>query len=323
MAAVFRGWFMMQGWRTEGRDPKGEEAGENDIIRIQCELNHMKTQASIILFSVVILALLFAGCTTQPQTTPTPSSTTQIPTTIPPIPPITGTWMLISGLAGQGSMTVLPGTTITATFSDGETVSGSAGCNNYVAMYQVEKTNLKVGKPATSKMMCNSPAGIMDQETIYLSNLQGAARYAISGDMLTISDVAGKTLLTYQRAGATGAPMPIANITWNLEMYRSSSGSNIPVIQTTNVTALFGSDRSITGSAGCNSYTGTYTTSGSNGISVGPLATTRMYCGDPGVMDQETAYLALLQTVVSYEVTEDGMLNLMNSTGTPVLVYSS
>ena len=117
--------------------------------------------------------------------------------------------------------------------------------------------------------------------------------------------------------------MPIANITWNLEMYRSGSGSNIPVIQTTNVTALFGSDGSMTGSAGCNSYTGTYTTSGSNGISVGPVATTRMYCGDPGVMDQETAYLTLLQTVSSYEVTEDGMLNLMNSTGTPVLVFSS
>jgi len=283
----------------------------------------MKVQGSIILICGVILALLVAGCTTQPQTTPTPSPTTQIPTTIPPIPPITGTWMLVSGLAGQGTMSVLPGTTITATFSDGETVSGSAGCNNYVAMYQVEKTNLKVGKPATSKMMCNSPAGIMDQETIYLSNLQGAARYAISGDMLTIYDVAGKALLTYQRTAVPVPPMPLVNITWNLDLYRQSSGSNVPVIQTTNVTALFGSDGSISGSAGCNSYTGSYTTSGSNGISIGPLATTRMYCGDPGVMDQETAYLALLSTVSSYEVTEDGMLNLMNSTGTPVLVFSS
>lgn len=117
--------------------------------------------------------------------------------------------------------------------------------------------------------------------------------------------------------------MPIANITWKLEMYRSSSGSNVPVIQTTNVTALFGAAGNISGSAGCNSYTGAYTTSGTNGIAVGPLATTRMFCGDAGVMDQETAYLTLLQTVVSYEVTEDGMLNLMNSTGTPVLVYSS
>lgn len=308
---------------TEGIDPKGEEAGENDIIRRKSVLNHMKTQASIILICGVIIALLFAGCTTQPQTEPMPSATTPVPTTLPLIPPITGTWTLISGLAGQGTTSVLPGTTITATFSDGETVSGSAGCNNYVAMYQVEKTNLKVGKPAKSTTTCGSPAGIMDQETIYLSNLQGAAGYAINGDQLTIVDVSGKTLLTYQKAATTGVPMPLANITWHLEMYRSSSGSNVPVIPTTNVTALFGSDGSMAGSAGCNSYTGTYTTSGPNGISVGPLATTRMFCGDPGVMDQETAYLTLLRTVMSYEVTEDGMLNLMNSAGTPVLVYSS
>jgi len=282
----------------------------------------MRAFATTILICGVILSVLIAGCTTQPQTAQ-PTTTTPVSTTMPPVPPITGTWTLISGLAGAGTTSVLPGTTITASFSDGGTVSGSAGCNNYVAMYQVNKNNLKVGKPATSKTSCGSPAGIMDQEAIYLSNLQGAASYTISGDMLTISDQAGKTLLTYKRAGATGATMPIVNITWNLDMYRGSSGSDTPVITTTNVTALFGADGIISGSAGCNSYTGSYTPSGPNGISIGPLATTRMFCGDPGVMDQETAYLTLLRTVSSYKVTEDGKLNLMNSAGTPVLVYSS
>ena len=51
------------------------------------------------------------------------------------------------------------------------------------------RTNLKIGKPATTLTMCGSPAGIMDQETIYLSNLQGAASDAISGETLTISDI--------------------------------------------------------------------------------------------------------------------------------------
>jgi hypothetical protein len=39
-------------------------------------------------------------------------------------------------------------------------------------------------------------------------------------------------------------------------------------------------------------------------------------------MDQETAYLALLQAVTSYEVTGDGTLQLRTAAG-PVLVYSS
>ena len=63
-------------------------------------------------------------------------------------------------------------------------------------------------------------------------------------------------------------------------------------------------------------------TVGKTGSLIGPLATTLMYCGDPGVMDQETAYLANLQAAASYEMTADGKLQLMDANGTPVLVYS-
>jgi heat shock protein HslJ len=151
----------------------------------------------------------------------------------------------------------------------------------------------------------------------------GSHQHAINGDVLTLYDLTGKTLLTYQKAGTTVTPVPIAGITWKLDLYRQSSGSDMPVIQDTEVTALFGPVGNLTGSAGCNSYTGIFTTSGSNGISIGPLATTLMYCGEPGVMDQETAYLTLLRTASSYVVTADGMLNIKNSAGTQVLVYSS
>jgi len=45
--------------------------------------------------------------------------------------------------------------------------------------------------------------------------------------------------------------------------------------------------------------------------------------GEPGVMDQETAYLTLLRTVSSYEVTGEGIMNLKDLNGTAVLMYSS
>jgi heat shock protein HslJ len=150
----------------------------------------MKARVTIILICGVILALLFAGCTTQPQTLPATTSS-----------PIIGKWTLISFAAGM-TTNVLAGTTITATFSDGGTVSGSAGCNNYLATYQVQNTKLTIGKPETSNTTCNSPTGIMDQEAIYLSNLQGTGSYAINGDLLTVYDLTGKILLTYQKAGS-------------------------------------------------------------------------------------------------------------------------
>jgi heat shock protein HslJ len=286
----------------------------------------MNRNAMIILIGGVILGVLFAGCTVPQQAVP--------PTTTPATPPLTtpavtmpssllGTWTLISALAATGASNVMPGTTITATFSEDGTVSGSAGCNNYVASYQAGVNTLTIGQPATTRMYCDSPAGIMNQETIYLTDLQGAATYAVSGDQLTIYDTTGKTLLTYQRSGAAPTPLSLAGIPWKLELYRGTGGSNVPVIPTTNVTALFSSPGIINGSAGCNSYTGSYTTSAPNGLSIGPLAVTLMYCGEPGVMDQETAYLTLLNTVASYEVTADGKLNLKSAGGTTVLIYSS
>jgi heat shock protein HslJ len=283
----------------------------------------MKHYATILLIGTVTIAILFAGCTTQPQTAPV----TQVPATLPVTstgqPSIMGTWSLVSTFSGGRAVSALAGTTIAATFSDAGTVSGSAGCNNYVATCQVTRDTIAIGKPATSKTNCRNPSGVMDQETMYLSNLQGASSYTINGDALTLYDLKGNILITYQRSEAVVTPLPIAGIPWNLDRYQQVSGAEVPVIQGTEVTALFGPIGNLTGSAGCNSYNGAFTTSGSNGITIGPLATTMMYCGEPGVMDQETAYLALLRTSSSYEVTGDGILNLMNSAGTPVLVYSS
>jgi heat shock protein HslJ len=223
----------------------------------------------------------------------------------------------------MGSSNVLAGTTITATFAADGTVSGSAGCNNYVASFQARVNTLSIGSPVTTKMSCDSPTGIMNQEQIFLSNLQGAATYAISADLLTISDSEGKTLLTFRKEGTAGAPLPFAGISWALETYRGSDGSLTGINPATTVNALFGSDGKITGSAGCNSYSGGYTLTGKNGISIGPLAMTLMYCGEPGVMDQETAYITNLQAAAFYEVTSEGKLHLMDAAGTPVLVYSS
>ena len=66
-------------------------------------------------------------------------------------------------------------------------------------------------------------------------------------------------------------------MSWELTKYKSSTGSMIGANTHTTVHALFGYEGNITGSAGCNSYAGSCTGTGTNGISIGPLATTRMY----------------------------------------------
>jgi heat shock protein HslJ len=247
---------------------------------------------------------------------------TSVAPTVQPLPPLPGTWFLVSGHAGKGTINAVPGANITAIFGVDGTVSGSAGCNRYVASFVATVSAITIGTPAVTHGTCDSPSGVMTQESLYLSALRGASTYLIQDEVLTISDSSGNTVLTFRRSEASAEPVPFAGIPWKLTSYKGNSGSMEQVIRTTNVTALLGADGTIRGTSGCNSFTGPYSSSGPNAIKIGPIASTLMYCSEPGVMDQETAYLALLQAVTSYEVTGDGTLQLRTAAG-PVLVYSS
>jgi heat shock protein HslJ len=68
------------------------------------------------------------------------------------------------------------------------------------------------------------------------------------------------------------------------------------------ITAAF-ADGQVSGSAGCNSYSGSVSSEGGQTLSFGPLVSTMMACPDP-IMDQELAYLGALQGAFqwSYQV---------------------
>jgi len=59
-------------------------------------------------------------------------------------------------------------------------------------------------------------------------------------------------------------------------------------------------DGKVSGSAGCNSFHGTYATEGSR-LQLGPLATTRRACEEP-LMTQEQEFLAALASAVSWSI---------------------
>lgn len=70
----------------------------------------------------------------------------------------------------------------------------------------------------------------------------------------------------------------------------------------------------VSGSAGCNRFTGSYTVSGSR-ISLGPLGTTMMACPEP-VMRAEQTFLARLDAAETFRVSADGStLTLVGSEG--------
>ena len=74
-------------------------------------------------------------------------------------------------------------------------------------------------------------------------------------------------------------------------------------------TLAFAEDGTVSGSTGCNTFTGSVTIEGT-ALEFGPLATTRMACADPAVNEQEQAFLLAIEGVNSYTIDEDGRLVL-------------
>ena len=70
------------------------------------------------------------------------------------------------------------------------------------------------------------------------------------------------------------------------------------------ITLAFGDDARVSGSAGCNQYGGPYTSNDGN-IAFGMLVSTRMACPGEGIMEQEAAYLAALESATTYAIDSD------------------
>ncbi len=283
-----------------------------------------------LLAGALILMLCLSGCTsptTQPVTTPVPTTSPPAVTqqaTQPAPQALTGvTWYLVAFNEGGSSLSVKPGTQITALFDAQGKVSGTAGCNQYTASYEATLNGLSIGAPATTKMSCGEPAGIMTQETVYLTTIQGAGGYSISGNMLTVTDGGGQAILTYSTVPPyVMTPAPLTGTTWYLNSIVDAQGQIWTPGAAYPVSLLFSTDGKVSGKSGCNSYSGSYTATGNSLTISDKIAVTMMYCGEPGVMDLETTYLAILPQMKMYKIAGNE-LTLSDGTGKITLLYDT
>jgi len=234
-------------------------------------------------------------------------------------PTLEGTlWTLASYVNSQGDLvSVLPNIEVTAEFQDGQ-VNGNAGCNNYFVSYEAAGEHLTIDLIGATQMFCGEPENVMEQEDEYLAALQSAASYQITNGQLQIANADGETVLTF----SVKEPTPLAGTTWQLTFYNNGKGGLVSVLGGTEITAVFGEDGDLTGSAGCNNYTTSYEVAGDQ-ITIGPVATTRMMCAEPeGIMEQERAYLVALESAAIYQIQGD-RLEMRDAGGVRVLTFNA
>ncbi len=215
-------------------------------------------------------------------------------------------WVLASGIPFPQDVAIVRPS---ATF-EGGTVSGSTGCNRYTGPYTVDGDSLELGQIASTMMACPPPADAI--ERAYVAALGKVAEWRSDGDDLVLVDSDGADLLRYAAATPVGS--------WQVTGLRRGDASTSPLAGT-DLTARFGADGSLSGSAGCNTYKSSYTTE-KHTIEIAAPAATRKACADPaGVMEQESAYLALLPTAVSYRL-DGNVLELLAADGTRLVTYA-
>jgi heat shock protein HslJ len=106
-------------------------------------------------------------------------------------------WKLASYHDGSALADVLDETEITAVFIDGQ-LTGSAGCNTYVAEYKLSGDKLTLGMAAATRKMCAAPDGIMEQEQAYLTSLGAVDGFQIEDGRLELLDAAGAPVAVYE-----------------------------------------------------------------------------------------------------------------------------
>jgi len=133
--------------------------------------------------------------------------------------------------------------------------------------------------------------------------------------------LAGALLLggcAHQSASVSGGSMPSATLAHTVWYVEEIAGQ--PVLDKAKTELRFESSGRVSGSTGCNTFTGSATVDTPR-LTMSPLATTRRAC-EPELMAQEQSFLNAIGAVRNFSIDGAGLLHLIGSDGKPLMRLS-
>ena len=214
-------------------------------------------------------------------------------------------WNLVA-LAGEKIDPAQPA--VTLRFEADGTLGGFDGCNRYRGSFSVDGTSIHIpSEMATTRAACREP--LMRRASAYAETLMRAASFAIDANRLSLRDSTEEEVAAFETARRG-----LAGTSWQVIAYNNGRQAVVSVITGTRITARFGNDGRVTGSAGCNQYFAEYLAADES-ITIGPLGATRRFCAEPdGAMDQEARYLEALRSAATFRI-EGERLTLRTADG--------
>jgi len=225
---------------------------------------------------------------------------------------IVGPWTLVSYGSGDAQTSAAPEPAALVFAADGR-FTGSTGCNNLAGDYTVSGSKLTVSPGPMTKRACVDDAGNAQEQAV-LAGLTSVTGFGVDGDRLTISDAGGRTLLVFERG-----PEGLTDTAWTV----SGINTGTAVVSSEFIGALnatFAADGTVSGSGGCNTFSGTYTDDNGS-VAITGLQSTEIGC-EPERATLESQYFAALGRAATYELTPSS-LTLRDADGAIQVMFTT
>jgi copper homeostasis protein (lipoprotein) len=195
-------------------------------------------------------------------------------------------WVL-SSLRGQAVSAAPP---ITLRIAEGQ-ASGSDGCNRYSGPVALEGNGFRVRTDSMASTQMACPPEVMARASAYTTALGQARKARVEGRRLTLLGEDGAVLASFEAQSRD-----LSGTSWKVTDVNNGREAVVSVLQGSSLTLSFSRDGMVSGSAGCNQYSGKFTADGERVI-LQALASTRKTCPQPAkVLEQEAAFLRALQS---------------------------
>lgn len=128
-------------------------------------------------------------------------------TLVPQSKSLAGSWQVSAYNNGrQAVVSPLLGTVLDLSFLGDGRIGGSSGCNRYSAKIQVEGSQVAISTPLSTRRLCSTPAGVMEQERQFLAALAAVATLRHEGQRLELRRADGALALILQRLPTAATP---------------------------------------------------------------------------------------------------------------------
>ena len=201
---------------------------------------------------------------------------------------------------------------------DGQ-MAGDFPCHQVVGAYERSPDRLDWTLDEMAQTGCDSLVTRWQEIQIMALLGEEAIAYRQVNDELNLMDASGNEIMTLSLL----RPWPLQG-RWRL--LSLAQDANAPLEGTTISLDFTGASAvgeqilgEVSGEAGCNRYMSSFMVEGDR-LTLAPAASTRMFCGTPGVMQQEQTYLQQLERVARYRIDGD-RLTVMDDQGEAIAQF--